>query len=635
MSTPANAIYGSDTTATFAAKVRAKFPNAVASDGRPYSQIPDDELTRSVIRNHPTYQTWLSNDELQRLTRDDFSTGDAVKGNIDELMGGFFGTQHGSVGEEWQKLKNAGRYVTSHSPDRWVDDLIDNVSDAADAQAQHITNLQGHPLRQAVSSVPLIGPTIDNFIQNPNFRDAGRLLAVGTSAAAPETLEGAANAAGGVIPAARRMLTPSDTQMYQRIINPQSAKAAEQLSDVETWNRARPYLSQESQLNPVLAKQTEGPFAGQRLGVMNLRQNAQAASDKLWNNEITPRTIAFANAPIDHSAVASDIRGTLNPAAPADLLKSGAVHNLADFYDQPTTVADALNKIQALNQDRLVQAYEKALPDQQAAMLGANPELQAKLTAADSLREQVFNSIEKYGSPEESQYVREARKDFGALKEVGQNLGNASVPTPQSIVQRLANSVHGVVSPRGPHAYLSGGDSLFRVGDPNALAESLSQSLADANLQPRQGPAIRTTPWQPTPFNPPPAGPQAPPPVNPRYAVEGVGTPTNGGPTPLSIGRQRTATRVLPTEFPGEGSYKGLLTGPPPTFVPPVMPAVSQVGGPAPLVFPPTLPDWMWTPRATPVAPTWDLVDPRQVLNSPSSRLTLNKGLWPPRSGSN
>jgi hypothetical protein len=165
---------------------------------------------------------------------------------------------------------------------------------------------------------------------------------------------------------------------------------------------------------------------------MNLRQNALSAANNLWNDEIMPRSNAYGAAPIDHAAVANDIRQTINPNSPTDAARAASVHSIASFYDTPMTVGEALDRVAGLNQDKAIQAYERALPDKQAEMLGANADLQAQLQAADSLRDQVFNSIERFGSPEEADYIRDAREDYGALKEVAKNLGNVQVPTPQA-----------------------------------------------------------------------------------------------------------------------------------------------------------------------------------------------------------
>jgi hypothetical protein len=137
--------------------------------------------------------------------------------------------------------------------------------------------LIGHGLYTGVSNAPdaLRGSADAAEKSLGGFSEAAGGGAVGKGVIDDPSLTGFARA--------RRVLTPADTPTYQRIISPNSSGAAEQLSDVETWNRARPDLSQESKANPVLAEQPDGAFAGQRLGVMNLRQNTQASAERLWN----------------------------------------------------------------------------------------------------------------------------------------------------------------------------------------------------------------------------------------------------------------------------------------------------------------------------------------------------------------
>jgi hypothetical protein len=345
-----------------------------------------------------------------------------------------------------------------------------------------------------------------------------------------EAAGGAAGVKGGFEGTADPLTKAS--RSYQQVVSPKGTSALSQLENSEEFNRAAPYLKQAEAESPVQAKQTSGPLKGQRLGVLNYRQNALAAADKLWQEQITPRTESYGQVPIDHAGVASDIRGTLNPNSPVDAAKASAVNDLADFYDNPTTVSGAMEKVKALNEDTQIQAYEKATPDKQAEMVGANPQLEAKLKAADSLRSRVFDAIKEYGEPADADYIQEARKDFGALKGVAQKLGTAKVPTPESLPQRLMNTVHGAISPFGAHAYTNTGalDTLFRVSDPNRLASVSSRSLSDAALSPRSGPPIRSNPWAPP-------EPQYPDPIGPYYAGPPSGGPV-GNPPPLGFGAQ-------------------------------------------------------------------------------------------------
>jgi hypothetical protein len=313
---------------------------------------------------------------------------------------------------------------------------------------------------------------------------------------------GGAAGAGGWAKSVRAKIPPPEVKArntYQKIVQPGGGSAGDQLETMEEFDRAAPYLAEEARTNPVQAQQTEGPFKGQRLGVMNYRQNAQAAGKKLWDAKIQPLVDNYGQVPIDHASVAADIKGTINNASPTDAARASAVQDLAGFYDEPTTVAQAMDKVKALNGDRAVVAYEKATPDKQAEMVAANPDLEAKLKAATSLREQTFNAIQQYGTPEEANYIREARKDYGALQGVAQKLGSANVPTPASLRARLWNGFHVAINPFGAHAYTNTNalDTVFRLSEPNRLAAVSSESLGRSALNPRSVPAVRTSPWTP------------------------------------------------------------------------------------------------------------------------------------------
>lgn len=370
---------------------------------------------------------------------------------------------------------------------------------------------------------------------------------------------------GGLSPALVETKPPevSARRSYLETVQPKGTGSVNQLETMQEFDRAAPYLKQAQAESPVLAKQPSGPLKGQRLGVLNYRQNALTAADKLWNDEITPRTNSYAKVPIDHSSVATDIRGTINPNSPVDAAKSSAVNDLADFYDTPTTVGDAMEKIKALNEDKQIQAYQKVTPDKQAEMVGANPQLEAKLKAADSLRERTFDAIEQNGNPEDANYIREARKDFGALKGVAQKLGETKVPTPETLSGRVMNTVHGVISPYGAHAYIGSGglDTLFRISDPNRLAAASSFDLGRSALSPRVAPPIRSTPWEP----PQPKGLLPSPPPPPTEA--GWGGADTSGPF-----RDPTARWVTP---------RALLPYSPEQAAPPQVPKQETVSPPA------------------------------------------------------
>lgn len=472
---------------------------------------------------------------------------------------------------------------------------------------------------------------------------------------------GAATGASGIAPGGKpglgwnawRNRAPFERGVtaYQRTIAPEGSPAVEQMDDAETIRRAAPYLAEEGRKTsgPVTSKQPNqpgNPNSGQQTGVMQYRQHAQSAAKNLWETKVDPITHSYDKVPLNQGRVVSDIRGTINPDSPADAARSQAINDLADQYNTPMTVADGMRKVRALNEDRGVQAYEKALPDKQAEMIKADPSLEAKLKAANSLREEVFDSIEKNGTKEDANYIREARKDWGALNQVSDNLGKVTVPTPGSFGQNVLDTAHALVRPKS-----AGMNAARRLwNNPNKTAAESSRLFANSNAQPRQVPPNATVPWvptQPPPAIVPPGAPQAPPQVSPQFATEATGTVS--GSSPAGAARiagllpEQAASQIPPStatppvdpyfRYTGIGSIadegtpitgraatgtrfgpKGLLPGP--IHGTPAQP----VGGPPLMGFPADQGMWNLPPRAN-VQPSFEAPPPRTATPAPGQVL--------------
>lgn len=385
--------------------------------------------------------------------------------------------------------------------------------------------------------------------------------------------------------------------LYQRTVSPSGAKAEAQLESRQTFNRAAPYLAEQERQTPVFNKQPEGPLKGQKLGVMNYRQNAQAAAQTLWG-QIEPRARMYETAPLEptKSGVTAPqaVSGTITPTdVQLNPAKVTGVQGLADFTGKIGTVGEALDRIQELNSDKGVQAYEKALPDKQAELLKGDPTIEGKITAANTLRDQVFDSIEKHGNPEDANWIRGARSDYGSLTEVGKNLGNAQVPTPTPLLTRVANSARVALSPTFAREYLSRPVStLFDLNNPNRLAAKSSAALGRSSLRPTTPPPVRVTPYNPD-LRPsgPVVGPggQAPP-----FGTGGGGAPMVTPPqTPVAPGpgavNTANVTPESPLWTPAEQNppFQMKPSGmwpPQQPVVPPTQPPVPSEGAPPPAV---------------------------------------------------
>ena len=326
-----------------------------------------------------------------------------------------------------------------------------------------------HPIKDALNQPPE-KPTLGNIASaaiGPAYGLGKSIYGMGKSILAPsgegedaamERAHGAGQAAGMVLPAAigegvegtgenisnRRELgrIAGGTQKMQELLAPGGTKAGQQVADIETIRRTAPYIAEQEREHPVLSTQPSGtPLEGQRLGVMTLKQNVDTAAKNLFEKTIQPRQEFHANNAINGMAVANDIRNTINPNSMTDAAKAGKINDAADFYGNTRTVGEALKKIAALNDDKQLQSYHSALPEKQIEILGANPEIEAKLKAVNSLRNQVFDSIERYGTPEEANHIRETRKDLAALMDLSGKLENTKVPTPEGFMTRLGNTV--------------------------------------------------------------------------------------------------------------------------------------------------------------------------------------------------
>jgi hypothetical protein len=353
-------------------------------------------------------------------------------------------------------------------------------------------------------------------IAHGGYKTASGAYGLATKGATPEkvgdTLGGTGELLGSValvkpaVSAVSDTLTPPTlraTNLYQRAVAPGGTTAEGQLESRETFDRAAPYLAEQERATPVLNKQpADSPFAGQKMGVMNYRQNAQGAAKSLWE-KIEPRAQMYSTAPLEPTkaglTAADAIRSTTNPTeAQLNPGKVAGVQDLATFYDKPMSVGEALDRISELNSDKGVQAYEQSLPDKQAELLKGDPTIEGKITAANTLRDQVFDSIETHGTPEDANWIRGARSDYGAITEVGKSLGNAQVPTPQPVLSRLGNSLRLSLSPTFAREYLAKPvETLFDFNNPNRLAMKSSQALGRSDLQPPPPPPIRLTPWNP------------------------------------------------------------------------------------------------------------------------------------------
>lgn len=543
MSTPANPIYGNDTTASFASKVRAKFPDAKAADGRAYSQIPDDELAHSVIQKHPQYQNWLSTPEMERLTKQSFSAAPAVNQNLSDLAGGMTGTKTGSVGDVVGKVKNAGQYLLHNSPDQWASDAIDKVNDAGNDQLRAINSVPPGPAqgaRKLLAAVPGIGPTAERLTEKPNFRDAGALVGAGLAAKAPALPAAARGIADSTLPA-RQALAQKIVQplVYEGVgeagadarmgIHPDRA-----LIDEGIWG----------------TKKSMSKQLGQRVGEL------KPAANELLNNAPGSRqwldSSQSINSAIDDAIQTAKKDGVTDFTRLENLRKSLLTEH-GPTSGNPLSQNDLKTSIQGTA--KRLRAYANAVP----------AEASAGNAAADAARN-VKNDV------------------------------NSNVPEAAPMNNRMANAMdaqdgmnRSILADKGKDLFAHGtlnklaqrtvGAPLVRSGAARFI--SLGSKLDVPSMPPTIGPG----PQLPSPAGPPAAQawtPQMPPPpvpagpglpVNPANAAEGppLWNPAVGDFHPNSMWKTGNATVAPPTPptIPSNGA------GATPPSAPPAAPNVS------------------------------------------------------------
>jgi hypothetical protein len=534
---------GQHTIQSLASRVRTKYPDGVASDGTPYAKLADDEIVHRLTKVSPVYQTWLNDDAIQQLaaqkgTPDIVSTTKEILGHINDaasLGGGR------NAAEMWQSAKSKFSALMSHvGPNATGSDPITAVTDwIGDQLDEHAENVARYDpksqlAQRALATIPLVGSTAASIVDdldNHRYADAalktGKAgLSAGVMARLPELK---ANVEGAVSKAVAKIKPPPDVaagMAYENAVAPGGLSAADQAALREDWGRARKYIGAETATAPV--KGGEG-------GVMRSAGVARTAANKLWQSNVEPVIDKFATETASTSDVAERIRSTpsdIDIASRPGIQKK--VERLANVFDRQMSIAEMNSKVTELNADAAVGKFYDMGPAERAKAIQADPTLHAKVAALDGLREKMFDTIADKWSDEGGQAFREARKDYGALRNVEQNFRDAKVPTPKSLGTRIANTARVSISPHAATEYLRNPVStVLDLNNPNRLATKA------VNKAGQTGEAI------------------PPPPGLPLYSRP-------AGPA---------AAQALP---------------PPPTGVAP------QAGLPPPLEFPPTTPNAMW-----------------------------------------
>jgi hypothetical protein len=385
----------------------------------------------------------------------------------------------------------------------------------------------------------------------------------------------------------------------------------------ERLSIAAPDLAEMQRRTPL---QTSGGILNPDFRIREFTTNANSYLDDLWNNQRQPQIDRNAAAvrsldPIKQSIIesVSDLDRENYPGAAQEVARK--VNAMPD-YESLGQLSDRLREVNAQRS-----AYRGMTPQEQAAANITAPKIDAINAEYDSLQQAISDELTNRGE----QGVQDFDKRYSALSGVRDELQSQQNPAETT---RLLDQIKAWVSPTGAAGVHQ---RIPMVASPGRTLESGLKRLASSALAPPAAAAPNPPPIAGLLPPPPPilasppdtSGPVAaadrtqplvwtadmrnqvarqtpapPPPVPPQFARESV-LPNQS----QAIGRagdDAIQVNTLPTEFSGEGYYKGLLPGPPAPFVPPPPPPpMPQVGGLPPLESS-TGPSPMWDGTASP-----------------------------------
>lgn len=151
------------------------------------------------------------------------------------------------------------------------------------------------------------------------------------------------------------------------------------------------------------------------------------------------------------------------------------------------SVQEMADKVRELNNDKAVSRYYRMSDaDRTTAELG-DPALRAKVAALDALRGKLFDTISEAGGTDVGNAFREARKDWGALRSLSNQLHNdVTVPSPSGLGERIINSIRAL---RYPERF-GARETLAQLGNPNRLVPKSLNMLGRSTLFPPEAPSL-------------------------------------------------------------------------------------------------------------------------------------------------
>lgn len=134
-------------TTTFANKIRTKFPDAVSSDGRKYTDIPDRELTQKIVEKYPTYKSQITDFDTPTPPTDE---GKFVGGTLGKQIEGLKTLYGGGEGGIANKLKQD---IQAGAEDIQKGNVVKGVAKAGLRTAGDVAGTVFAPIGAAVGAV--------------------------------------------------------------------------------------------------------------------------------------------------------------------------------------------------------------------------------------------------------------------------------------------------------------------------------------------------------------------------------------------------------------------------------------------------------------------------------------------------
>lgn len=304
----------------------------------------------------------------------------------------------------------------------------------------------------------------------------------------------------------------------------------------------------------------KGP-GGAKVAADMTRQAAQ----NIWSERVEPVIENHAEVQRPISDVGQKIRSAAKPANAE--LENNAIAKYADRFEGSWSVRQIADEIRELNNNKAVGKFMSAEPQEQAAMLGADPALRGKVQGLSALKEKLFDVVGEEGGESANADFQRARKDWGLLSEAEGHINGARIPNPEPLGVRLMNSIRGAITPGGGHIRMNP-EGLFNLEHPNRLIPKAFNLMGEVPAE-NPEPVRRLTPFEKMP----PANRLLPP---PRTELGGPGTAelahpemfperNPGVPAPSTVQRgaggrmQRVYKGEMPPAVVGQTAEGGLM----------------------------------------------------------------------------